>query len=674
MQTVKVAALALNQIPLAWEHNQTNILKGIATAREAGVSLLCCPELCITGYGCEDMFLAQSTASMALKVLYELIPATENMIVAVGLPLLYQNNLYNVACLIKDKKILGFVAKQHLANNGVHYEQRWFLPWPKGMIVNIELEGQSYSLGDIIFDFEDFRLGFEICEDAWVIPRTGISLAARGVDIILNPSASHFAFGKSAIRKGFVLDAASSFGVGYLYANLLGNEAGRMIYDGDTLIAAGDKWLACGPRFSFQDRILTTAIFDIERLRAERRSMEKNGSKETNTKKLSTAVVVSHWENSPNLKEEEFSRAVALGLFDYLRKSHSLGFVLNLSGGADSASCACLVYIMLALALQELGFEKFKEKLSYFDFNSNLKSNVDPNPNPNPNLDLNMTISMHAAAQQILPSLLYCLYQRSQNNSDSTWLAALSFAQSLGCPLAQISIDTIIDAYCKMIQPIMGRALNWQEDDIALQNIQARVRAPSIWLLANIRHAILLCPSNRSEASTGYTTMDGDTSGGLCPLGGVDKSFILHWLKWLEREGVNGVGPIPGLQAINALSPTAELRPMSDHQTDEADLMPFVWLDGIEQLFVRDKLTPLEILKALSEKYPQESLAVLAKSIARFFQYWVNSQWKRERLAPAFHVDDQSVDPKTWCRFPILSGGFKRELEEMWAKAQDPEK
>jgi NAD+ synthase (glutamine-hydrolysing) len=52
----------------------------------------------------------------------------------------------------------------------------------------------------------------------------------------------------------------------------------------------------------------------------------------------------------------------------------------------------------------------------------------------------------------------------------------------------------------------------------------------------------------------------------------------------------------------------------------------------------------------------------------RFFRLWSRNQWKRERYAPSFHVDDESLDPKTWCRFPILSGGFSRELRELRAE------
>ena len=63
----------------------------------------------------------------------------------------------------------------------------------------------------------------------------------------------------------------------------------------------------------------------------------------------------SEWESSLNIKEEEFTRAVALGLFDYLRKSRSQGFVVSLSGGADSSAVSCLVALMAEMAWTELG-------------------------------------------------------------------------------------------------------------------------------------------------------------------------------------------------------------------------------------------------------------------------------------------------------------------------------
>ena len=76
----------------------------------------------------------------------------------------------------------------------------------------------------------------------------GRGLAEQGVDVILNPSASHFAFGKQEVRERFVLEGSRAFGVSYVYANLLGNEAGRIIYDGETMIANCGKMLALGER------------------------------------------------------------------------------------------------------------------------------------------------------------------------------------------------------------------------------------------------------------------------------------------------------------------------------------------------------------------------------------------------------------------------------------------
>jgi len=107
------------------------------------------------------------------------------------------------------------------------------------------------------------------------------------------------------------------------------------------------------------------------------------------------------------------------------------------------------------------------------------------------------------------------------------------------------------------------------------------------------------------------------------------------------------------------------LRPADSKQTDEDDLMPYDLLDEIERSAIRDKLTPVEVFQSMTPRHPQLTADQLAGSIERFFQLWSRNQWKRERYAPSFHVDDENLDPKTWCRFPILSGGFERELRQL---------
>jgi NAD+ synthase (glutamine-hydrolysing) len=160
--------------------------------------------------------------------------------------------------------------------------------------------------------------------------------------------------------------------------------------------------------------------------------------------------------------------------------------------------------------------------------------------------------------------------------------------------------------------------------------------------------------------------MDGDSSGGLSPLGGIDKAYLRRWLVWLEREGPVGLGKLPALRLVNEQEPTAELRPLREKQTDEKDLMPYEVLDVIERLAIRDKLLPVDINERLQELFAKRYSALqLRLWVERFFKLWSTNQWKRERYAPAFHLDDESLDPKTWCRFPILSGGFTKELAEL---------
>jgi NAD+ synthase (glutamine-hydrolysing) len=657
MKLVKVAAAVLNQTPLDWEGNQRRIRGAMDAARAQGVSVLCLPELCITGYGAEDAFHSPGLQATALAVLREIVPHTRGMIVSLGLPLAYRHGLFDTACLVADGRILGFVAKRFLAGDGIHYEPRWFKPWPAGQRAEVEVGGQLYPLGDIHFDCGGVKIGFEICEDAWVANRPGGELALRGVDLILNPSASHFAFGKYEVRRRFVLEGSRAFGVSYVYSNLLGNEAGRAIYDGGGLIATAGKLVAAGPRFSFEECQLTVAQVDVDETRmkqAASASFRPNLAPDAGCVTVpfnypqqepeSRECRIEAWETGSSVKEEEFARAIALGLFDYLRKSHSHGFVVSISGGADSAAVSCLVGLMVALGTKELGRERFLSRLGYVS-----------------------RVQKAQTVEEIVHGLLTCVYQATENSSSTTRNAAHAVANALGAEYLEFDVDALVKEYVAMVSRALGRQLAWPGDDLALQNIQARVRAPGVWMIANVRGALLLSTSNRSEAAVGYATMDGDTSGGLTPIAGIDKAYLRRWLCWLEREGLSGLQPIPALAAVNDQAPTAELRPPGAGQTDEQDLMPYELLDAVERAAIRDKQTPLEVFLRMRAQFSHYSTEQLGLWVERFFQLWCRNQWKRERYAPSFHVDDENLDPKTWCRFPILSGGFERELAELRA-------
>jgi len=660
MKLIKVGVGVLNQTPMAWESNKANILGAVEWARRERITVLCLPELCITGYGLEDAFHSPHVTQVAAEILAEIAVETKGVVVSLGLPIIYRNALYNAACLIADRRILGFTPKRHLAADGLYYEPRWFRPWPEGVVRSITIAGRDYPIGDVYFECGGVKIGFEICEDAWVAKRPGATLSARGVDIILNPSASHFAFGKSDIRRRFVLEGSRSFGVTYLYSNLLGNESGRAIYDGGGLIASAGQLLAAGPRFTFTEFLVTSAVVDINATRllqmrtgsyAPDLEEDESGCVRVNFSFPSRDPVprrpkVSSWEISRHHKEEEFSRAVALGLIDYLRKSRAHGFAVSLSGGADSSAVACLVASMVRLALQDLGLEALLKKLEHI-----------------PEIDRART------ANEIVHLLLTCVYQSTENSSERTREAAREVATSIGAQYLEFDVDAMCKSYVTLVSKSVGRELTWERDDVALQNIQARARGPGIWLLANLGNLLLLPTSNRSEAAVGYATMDGDTCGCLDPIGGIDKAFLRSWLRWLETDGPEGVDPIPQLSLVNNQAPTAELRPASATQTDEDDLMPYGVLDAIERAAIRDKKSPLDVFKLMRSQfdYPKDQLG---QWIEKFFKLWCRNQWKRERYAPSFHLDDENLDPKTWCRFPILSGNYERELSELRAYLQ----
>ena len=711
MRFLKVGGAALNQTPLDWRGNRARILQAIALARDAGVQVLCLPELCISGYGCEDAFHGESVAAQAWESLREILPATGGLAVAVVLPLIHQQQLFNAAALLVDGRLAGLAAKRVLAGYGVYYEPRWFKPWPEAVVASHSADGLSAPLGDVAFDVGGVLVGFEICEDAWGRGEHAPRRLAAQPDVLLNPSASHFAFDKYPTLRGIVAEGSRTAHAAYVYANLVGNEAGRLIFDGATLIAANGRLLAENMRFGYRPVQLTSAVVDLQALRLERRRMNYPGT--AGGERTSQTIAVPYVFCEAPAEEvaaarrpgaaydpfarpaagggvtggsvpeggaaqrgvpprcDEFARAVGLGLWDYLRKSRSQGFAVSLSGGVDSSSVAVLVWGMAHLALAELGPTGLAQALAHIpELPALLAGKVAPQAGQGaaaavpaqPPADR----ALHEAlARRLVGHLLLTVYQGTENSSDITRTAASGLAEQLGARHLELEVGPLVAAYERLAETALRRPLEWGRDDLARQNIQARVRSPGIWLLTNLEGRLLLSTSNRSEVGVGYATMDGDTSGGLAPIAGANKTFLRGWLAHVEHHGSAGLPALPALAAVNRQAPTAELRPLADAQTDEADLMPYAVLDVIEQAAIRDRMAPVEVWRLLlATPLPGSALdgPTAAHHVEKFFRLWGQSQWKRERIAPSFHLDDENLDPRTWCRFPILSGGYETEL------------
>jgi NAD+ synthase (glutamine-hydrolysing) len=653
MDRLRIAGASINQTPMDWEGNVERLASLIREARAQKVQVMCFPELCITGYNCEDTFSSVHTARRSILALEQLIPETEGMTVVFGLPVYHRGSMWNCAAVVQNQKLLGINPKKILTREGIHYEPRWFRPWPFHRVDSISMLGQCVPFGDVTYQLGQLHLGIVICEEAWSAEGTASDAALSRCELVVNLSASHFALGKARVRETLVADASRAFQVHYLYTNLLGLEAGRSIYDGEIILGECGRISSRSERFQLSDGCLLIRDVDLDMARVSKlksRSVLDSSFPEESERVVAGQSIVSHGKNVTeipsaylgnkqdpyNSPELEFLQAEKLGLFDYLRKSRSKGFMISLSGGCDSSVIAVLCAHMIAEALKELGAEGLSRRLNW-------------------SLPAGDALDPFCWIHERVSTM----YQGTKQSGDVTRRAASELAKALNSDHYEVEVQDLVDAYVGKAESLIGRPLEWQKDDLPLQNIQARVRAPMVWLMANLKGFLLLATSNRSEIAVGYATMDGDTAGGLAPIGGIDKHFLRKWLRWAEHECPLGLGRIPALKLVNEQEPTAELRPAAAGQKDELDLMPYEILNAIEAAFVRDRMEPESLLNTLRERFTAYSEKQLRDFLARFYRLWSQNQWKRERYASGFHLDDYNLDPTSWCRYPILSVEIK---------------
>jgi len=649
MTQIKIAAVSLNTTPLDFSGNLKSIKASLESNETRDCDYILFPELAISGYGCEDAFYKESVWKRSWSSLLEILPHSKDKTILVGLPVFHSSYLYNCIAVLHAEEVVCLIPKMNLANTGIHYEKRWFHSPPAFMNESFippnvgSTKQKQVPFGHFILEKKGILSAVEICEDSWNLNRPSQGYAENGIDILFSPGASHFAMGKREIRKRIFQETSRIQRNLTVFTNLCGNESGRAIYEGGALFCENGNVSKEGPRLFFSQFQITTHKPSISELRSLRAKEFRSSHPTSHTKKIPVLSLISEKEsnsqfildmrekenisNANDYKEpitvyDDFTRAVSLGLFDYLRKSKTKGFTLSLSGGADSAICALLVNSMKEIAKSECGSSIFSE--------------------------LGMEEN----------NLLVTLYQKTENNSVITEEIASLLAKEIGNKHYQISIDSSVTNAVELIESQIGKKLNWETDDLALQNIQARVRSPLIWLLANINGHLLLSTSNRSEGSVGYTTMDGDSSGSVCPIAGVSKEFLLRFLDDIQSENNCYITPKESIRILRQTKPTAELRPLVTKQEDEKDLMPYPILQEIERLLVYVGLEEEECLERILEKDNSLSRDSVSKQIERFTRLFQVSQWKRERLPPSFHLDEYGLDPKTSLRYPILSGGF----------------
>ena len=612
---INLASSNLNQTPLSWDKNLRNIKNSIKLSIKKNVDILCLPELSITGYGCQDLFFNKWFIEKSDNLLVEISKICKSITVIVGLPIFYKNKLYNACCIIKNTEILGFFLKSNIPNDGVHYEKRWFSSWEFGKIEKIKFNSIEYPIGSIQLEYNnDITLGFEICRDSWDNERPANYIKTKKHLIIFNPIASHYAFKKFEFRKDLVIKSSKKFNCTYLSVNLLGNESGKIIFEGDSILAQKGKLLDVSKRFSFEDFSINFNTINLE-----------GNNKNYN-------------ETSTNIYEE-FIDIFSLSILDYLSKSKLKGYGLSLSGGLDSSCIAILIYEMVKRFIAKKGSDQLIKRL-------NLK-------------EVKLTKNENKNHKLIINKILYTAYQKSENSSKETQKSAKLLSKFIGSKHYEWEINEEVDSVIKKISSSTKKTYSWDNNNIALQNIQARVRSPFIWFIANTNNLLLLSTSNRSESSVGYSTMDGDSSGSISPIAGIDKIFIKKLLNYLIKK----YNYYPLKNVLN-LKPSAELKPLHENQIDENDLMPYEILNQIEKLAIKERLSPAEIFLYLQKEMKIEKK--LSKTyVKKFYKKFSMNQWKRERTAPSFHFDEFSVDSSLWLRFPILSNNFEEELKNL---------
>ncbi|MBN9564600.1 MAG: NAD(+) synthase [Alphaproteobacteria bacterium] len=624
----RLALVSVNQTPLAWRENERNILQALSEAQQQVADIIIFPEMSVTGYGLEDILFYPQLLENVENLLRNILPQVGNQVVCLGFPFQFEGKLYNVAAVCFQGKIKGLMAKRTLANTGVYYEPRWFTPWPKGERKKCHILGEDIVIGDWILQIDGYRIGIEICEDAWAnIESRPISyLSTLKPSLWINMSGSHFSPRKFLTRQQMVAGSSRYCNGTYVYVNLLGNESGRLIFDGGNLVAQDGILKHKGSRFNFQ----TSVVDSVDVALPERQPLKKSAKVIHITDfhfkqaKGFAPKPITNFEGESIY--EEMTYAVALGLFNLLSKTKQKGFVISLSGGIDSSALLIFCHFMIMHGCNLLGMAGFCKAISHRPVGS---------------------------LKELTQSLITTIFQATENSSPTSQQLAAALAEEVKSTHFDWNISKIVEMYHDLVAQAMGIQLNWNEHDIALQNIQARVRSPGVWMVANLKGALLLSTSNRSEAAVGYCTMDGDTSGVFAPLAGVSKQRLIRWLGWLQSHEWGRA--YPSLKEILRQRPSAQLRPGLE-QFDEDDLMPYEILEWLEEHVLLHHYSPIIVKEKIQEDFMALPHEQLMGWVDTFYKLWRTSQWKRERLAPAFHLDTFSVDPKTYLRFPIFSG------------------
>ncbi|KAK3024171.1 hypothetical protein RJ639_043748 [Escallonia herrerae] len=664
MRLLKVATCNLNQWAMDFECNTKNIKESIVRAKEAGAVIRLGPELEITGYGCEDHFLELDTVTHGWECLKEILLGdwTDGILCSFGMPVIRGSERYNCQVMCLNRKIIMIRPKMWLANDGNYRELRWFTAWKQEeQFVDFQLPSeiseallqQTVPFGYGYIQFLDTAVAAEVCEELFSPMPPHAELALNGVEVFMNASGSHHQLRKLDLRLRAFIGATHTRGGVYMYSNQQGCDGGRLYYDGCCCVVVNGDVVAQGSQFSLKDVEVVVAQIDLDAVASLRGSISSFQEQASSKPKVPSLAVPYKLCQSFNLQmslsgplkiryhspEEEIAFGPGCWLWDYLRRSGASGFLLPLSGGADSSSVAAIVGCMCQLVVKDIanGDEHVKADAIRIGHYTDGQFPTD--------------------SKEFAKRIFYTVFMGSENSSEATKTRAKVLADEIGSWHLDVCIDGVISSLLSLFQTFTGKRPLYKVDggsnieNLGLQNIQARIRMVLAFMLASLMpwvhnkpgFYLVLGSSNVDEGLRGYLTKYDCSSADINPIGSISKLDLRSFLKWAATH----LG-FSSLAEIEAAPPTAELEPIRANysQLDEVDMgMTYEELSVYGRLRKVFRCGPVSMFKNLCYKWGTKLTPLeVADKVKYFFKYYSINRHKMTVLTPSYHAESYSPE------------------------------
>ena len=617
--------------------NTEQICSRIDKAYDAQVSVIVFPEMCITGYTCNDLFLQDTLLSDAQKSLATITEYTKgkNMLTVVGLPFEYCNKLYNVAAVIKDGVILGLVPKKYIPNYNEFYERRQFTEgFDKA--VKVCVAGQQTYMGSrILFrcsDFEKLVVGVEICEDLWTPLPPSVSHAMNGATLIVNPSASNETVGKEDYRRSLVTGQSARLVCAYAYASSGDGESTQdIVFGGHDIIAENGTLLAETSLFANNSVIND---IDFDRLNSERRRMSTFTSATDNDEYTVVDFSLAGTEYTslvrfidphPFVPENEATRnkrceailsIQAMGLKKRLAHIGCKNVVIGISGGLDST-------LALLVAVRAYGL-----------------------------LGLDMS-GIHAVT---MPGF---------GTTDRTYDNAVKMIKSLGCTFHEISIRESVTRHFEDI----GHDINVH--DVTYENGQARERTQILMDIANKVNGIVIGTGDMSELALGWATYNGDHMSMYGVNASVPKTLVRHLVRYYAEVLADSTLAKVLYDVLDTPVSPELLPPDENGQIEQKteDLVgPYELHDFFMYYILRFGIHPAKLYRIACAAFrPDYSEETILEWLKTFYRRFFAQHFKRSCLPDGPKVGTVAVSPRGDLRMPsdACARIWLKELDEL---------